>query len=37
MKKKEVYEKHNKYLVPCVATYYKEPLILDRGKGKVCL
>jgi 4-aminobutyrate aminotransferase-like enzyme len=34
MKKKEVYEKHNKYLVPCVATYYKEPLILDRGKGK---
>jgi 4-aminobutyrate aminotransferase len=35
MKKNEVYEKHKKYLVPCVATYYKEPLILDRGKGKV--
>jgi 4-aminobutyrate aminotransferase-like enzyme len=35
MEKKEVYEKHKKYLVPCVATYYKEPLILDRGKGKV--
>lgn len=34
MEKKEVYEKHKKYLVPCVATYYKEPLILDRGKGK---
>jgi 4-aminobutyrate aminotransferase len=34
MDKKEVYEKHKKYLVPCVATYYKEPLILDRGKGK---
>ena len=33
MDKKEVYEKHKKYLVPCVATYYKEPLILDRGKG----
>ena len=33
MKKKEIYEKHKKYLVPCVATYYKEPLILDRGKG----
>ena len=35
MKKNEIYEKHKKYLVPCVATYYKEPLILDRGKGKV--
>ena len=34
MNKKEVYEKHKKYLVPCVATYYKEPLILDRGSGK---
>lgn len=34
MDKKEVYEKHKKYLVPCVAAYYKEPLILDRGKGK---
>jgi 4-aminobutyrate aminotransferase len=34
MEKKAVYEKHKKYLVPCVATYYKEPLILDRGKGK---
>jgi 4-aminobutyrate aminotransferase-like enzyme len=34
MKKKEVYEKHKKYLAPCVATYYKEPLILDRGRGK---
>jgi len=34
MKKDEIYEKHKKYLVPCVATYYKEPLILDRGKGK---
>ena len=34
MDKKEVYEKHKKYLIPCVATYYKEPLVLDRGKGK---
>ena len=34
MEKKEIYEKHQKYLVPCVANYYKEPLILDRGKGK---
>jgi 4-aminobutyrate aminotransferase-like enzyme len=36
MEKKEIYEKHQKYLVPCVTTYYEEPLILDRGKGK-CL
>ena len=35
MEKREIYEKHKKYLVPCVATYYKEPLILDRGKGKI--
>jgi 4-aminobutyrate aminotransferase len=34
MEKKEIYEKHKKYLVPCVANYYKEPLILDRGKGR---
>ena len=34
MEKHEVYEKHKQYLVPCVANYYKEPLILDRGKGK---
>jgi len=27
-------EKHKKYLAPCVAHYYKDPLILDRGKGK---
>ncbi len=33
MDKKDIYEKHKKYLVPCVGTYYKEPLILDRGKG----
>ena len=34
MDKREIYEKFKKYIVPCVANYYKEPLILDRGKGK---
>ena len=34
MEKKELYEKFKQYLVPCVANYYEEPLILDRGKGK---
>src|SRR5512136_1782394 len=34
MKKEEIYEKQKKYLAPCVANYYKEPLVLDRGKGK---
>jgi 4-aminobutyrate aminotransferase-like enzyme len=34
MEKREIYEKHRKFLVPCVANYYEEPLILDRGKGK---
>jgi 4-aminobutyrate aminotransferase len=34
MEKKEIYEKHRKYLAPCVTHYYKEPLVLDRGKGK---
>src|SRR5512142_1891145 len=34
MEKHEIYEKHKQYLVPCVANYYKEPLVLDRGKGK---
>ncbi len=34
MDKNEIYEKHRKYLAPCVTTYYQEPLILDRGKGK---
>src|SRR4030043_1850128 len=34
MEKLELYEKHKKYLAPCVTHYYKEPLILDRGKGK---
>ncbi len=34
MDKKDIYEKHKRYLAPCVAHYYQEPLILDRGKGK---
>ncbi len=34
MEKTEIYEKHKQYLAPCVTPYYKEPLILDRGKGK---
>jgi 4-aminobutyrate aminotransferase len=32
--KKEILEKHNKYLVPCVTHYYREPLILERGNGR---
>ena len=34
MEKIEISEKQKKYLAPCVTNYYKEPLILDRGKGK---
>lgn len=34
MNKSEIYEKHRKYLAPCVIPYYQEPLILERGKGK---
>jgi 4-aminobutyrate aminotransferase len=34
MDKKEIYEKHKKYFVPCVSHYYREPVIFDRGKGK---
>ena len=34
MDKNEIYEKHKKYLAPCVSHYYQEPVIFDRGKGK---
>jgi len=34
MDKNEIYEKQKKYLAPCIAHYYEEPLILDRGIGK---
>ena len=31
-KKEEVLRKHKEYLFKCVATYYKDPLVLDHGK-----
>jgi len=34
MTKDEIIAKHREYLFPCVATYYKEPLVLSRGKGQ---
>jgi 4-aminobutyrate aminotransferase len=34
MEKLEIREKQKKYLAPCVTNYYKEPLIMDQGKGK---
>ncbi len=34
MDKQEIYEKHKKYLAPCVMPYYEEPLIIEEGKGK---
>lgn len=34
MDKPEIYEKHKKYLAPCVMPYYEEPLIIEEGKGK---
>lgn len=30
----EVRRKHSEYLLPCVANYYKEPLVLTYGQGK---
>jgi len=30
----EIRNKHKEYLFPCVANYYKEPLVLTHGKGK---
>jgi 4-aminobutyrate aminotransferase len=27
-------KKHDEYLLPCVANYYQEPLVLTRGEGK---
>ena len=29
----EAREKHKKYLIPAVANYYREPVVLDRGEG----
>ncbi len=33
MKKEEVIKKHKEYLFPCVANYYKEPIVIDKGQG----
>jgi 4-aminobutyrate aminotransferase-like enzyme len=34
MTKDEIVRKHKEYLFNCVATYYKDPLVLDHGKGQ---
>ncbi len=37
MTKDEVIRKHKEYLFNCVATYYKDPLVIDHAKGQyVC-
>ncbi|MFQ5684759.1 MAG: aspartate aminotransferase family protein [Candidatus Binatia bacterium] len=33
MKQREIIEKHKRYLFPCVANYYEEPLVVDHAKG----
>lgn len=33
MTKEEILKKHKQYLWPCVANYYAEPLVLERGHG----
>ncbi|MBI2361655.1 MAG: aspartate aminotransferase family protein [Deltaproteobacteria bacterium] len=33
MDKKEIIEKHRRYLFSCVANYYEEPLVVERAKG----
>lgn len=33
MDKKEIIEKHRKYLFSCVANYYEEPLVVERAAG----
>ena len=34
MTKDEIVRKHKDYLFNCVATYYKDPLVIDHGKGQ---
>ncbi|HET9179527.1 MAG TPA: aspartate aminotransferase family protein [Terriglobia bacterium] len=34
MTRDEIIRKHKEYLFNCVATYYKDPLVLDYGKGQ---
>ena len=29
----KINQKHKDYLFPCVTNYYKDPLVIDRGKG----
>lgn len=29
----EIHQKHKDYIFPCVANYYKEPLVIERGEG----
>jgi 4-aminobutyrate aminotransferase-like enzyme len=33
MNKKEIIDKHNRFLFPCVGNYYDEPLVVDHAKG----
>jgi len=33
MNKKDIIDKHGKFLFSCVANYYEEPLVVDRAKG----
>ncbi|MDI6808927.1 MAG: aspartate aminotransferase family protein [Candidatus Eisenbacteria bacterium] len=33
LSKEDVISKHKEFLFPCVANYYKEPLVLERGEG----
>ncbi len=30
--KDQFYERHSKYIFPCVSNYYQEPLVLEKGK-----
>jgi alanine-glyoxylate transaminase/(R)-3-amino-2-methylpropionate-pyruvate transaminase len=30
---KEIRAKHEEFLFPCVANYYKEPVVIPRGAG----
>jgi 4-aminobutyrate aminotransferase-like enzyme len=34
MTREEIIRKHKEYLFNCVATYYKDPLVIDHGKGQ---
>lgn len=34
MKKDEIIGKKQKYVFNCAATYFKEPMVIDRAKGQ---